>query len=586
MAKKQKIEEEITKSFYPLASSKDIDISSLTMRMAEYVTQDIPVVVFIQEISKLFLSFFKCDRFELWLYENQHCHRYLTDWQSGGTFEHQSRICLLDKADTDEEDSPLSDFEKLCRDIFYEKLEKYLPFISKRGSLLTGDIIETIKAWKRQAGLHRWANVEYDEGFNSVIAIPLSCLKEKIGLLFLKSKKSDFFFKKNIELYEELVRDLSFALITHQTQQNLQERVKELSCLYSIAHLATLPNLVLEDVLQKITELLPRAWQYPRVAAARIFYDGVDYKTTDFTASPDKQSAAIVIDNKKKGEVEVVYTQKMPLQDEGPFLAAERHLIDAIASEIALIITQKQVEEEHKRLHAQLMQADRLGTLGQVAAGVAHELNEPLGNILGFAQLAMKAPEMPHQTVKDLEKIVTAALHSREVIRKLLFFARQVPSKNEPVKLNEIAANGLFFLESRCAKAGIEMVRYLAANLPPFQGDASQIHQVLVNLVVNAIQAMPDGGTLTIRTHADDKWVYLTVQDTGDGIDEKIIKKIFLPFFTTKDINNGTGLGLAVVDDIVTAHRGKITVESKKGEGTVFVISFPHKGNQEETKEG
>ncbi|NLI98819.1 PAS domain-containing sensor histidine kinase, partial [bacterium] len=140
---------------------------------------------------------------------------------------------------------------------------------------------------------------------------------------------------------------------------------------------------------------------------------------------------------------------------------------------------------------------------------------------------------------------------------------------------NKVVTEGIFFLESRCAKEGIELVRNLDARLPVIIADPAQLHQALVNLIVNAIQAMPGGGTLTISTHADGNILSLSVEDTGIGMSKEIMKQIFLPFFTTKDVGQGTGLGLAVVHGIVTSHGGFVSVESEAGKGSRFTISLP-----------
>jgi signal transduction histidine kinase len=258
-------------------------------------------------------------------------------------------------------------------------------------------------------------------------------------------------------------------------------------------------------------------------------------------------------------------------------LKEERNLIDTLATQLALIVERKQAEEEKARLQEQLRHSDRLATIGQLTAGVAHELNEPLGNILGFAQLAKKYPQLPDQVSKDLEKIVTASLHSREVIKKLMLFSRQMPTKKVKVNLNNLVEQGLYFLSSRCAKADIKLERILSPEVPEITADPSQLYQVLVNLVVNSIQAMPQGGRLTIRTLSENDHVLLMVEDTGIGMSPEILAKIFLPFFTTKDINEGTGLGLAVVHGIVTSHSGKIKVESEVGKGSRFTVILPVK---------
>ena len=303
--------------------------------------------------------------------------------------------------------------------------------------------------------------------------------------------------------------------------------------------------------------------------------NGHAYSTRNFREGGQSQKANIVVSGEQRGVVEVVYLEKKPKLDEGPFLREERSLIEAIAREVALIVERKQTEEDKERLQDQLRHADRLATIGQLSAGVAHELNEPIGSILGFAQLIKKYPELSEQAIQDIEKITKASLHAREVVKKLMLFARQMPPQKTRVSLNQVIEEGLYFLESRCVKEGIKVARSLSPKLPEVIADHAQMTQVLVNIVVNAIQAMPDGGKLTIRTNASDRFISLKVEDTGVGMSEKVLKQIFLPFFTTKEIGQGTGLGLPVVHGIVTSHSGSINVDSKVGQGTKFEIQLP-----------
>jgi signal transduction histidine kinase len=134
---------------------------------------------------------------------------------------------------------------------------------------------------------------------------------------------------------------------------------------------------------------------------------------------------------------------------------------------------------------------------------------------------------------------------------------------------------GMYFLESRCTKEGIKLVRRLQEDLPDVMADPSQLHQVLVNLVVNAIQAMPRGGTLTLATRADTGRACLMVEDTGVGMSAEVMEQLFMPFFTTKEVGEGTGLGLAVVHGIVTAHKGVVKVNSEVGRGSTFEVCLP-----------
>ncbi len=363
--------------------------------------------------------------------------------------------------------------------------------------------------------------------------------------------------------------------LSYSAKAALTERVKELTCLYGMAQIASQPDMSLEEIIQGIVELLPPAWQYPEIAFARIILDGISYTTQGFCECRQKQTAKIIAEGMPRGIVELVYVEEKPDLDEGPFLKEERNLINAVARQVALVIERKQAEKDKLKLHNQLLHADRLATIGMLAAGVAHELNEPLGNILGFAQLAKKCPGLPDSAEQDIGKIETASLHAREIIQKLLVFARQAPPHKTHVNLNQAVQDGLYFFEARCAKEGIELIRLLSPDLPEITADPGQLNQLLVNLVVNALQSMPGTGKITVQTRFSDHNVYLIVKDTGTGMSKEVLDKIFVPFFTTKDIGHGTGLGLPVVYGIVTAHNGTIDVKSEPGGGTRFEIQLP-----------
>jgi two-component system NtrC family sensor kinase len=178
----------------------------------------------------------------------------------------------------------------------------------------------------------------------------------------------------------------------------------------------------------------------------------------------------------------------------------------------------------------------------------------------------------------DVEKIVSASLYAREIIKNLMIFSRQVPTQKIPLDINMVVEEALLFFEARCAKAGIDVEYSLAENLPEVIGDPAQLKQSVVNLAVNAIQAMPEGGRLCIRTCAEDDSVALLIEDTGQGMGEEELEQACLPFFTTKDVGEGTGLGLAVVHGIVTSHGGTIKAESEPGRGSRFEIRMPRAG--------
>jgi|RhiMetdeSRZDD1v2_1073273.scaffolds.fasta_scaffold04346_2 two-component system, NtrC family, sensor kinase len=355
----------------------------------------------------------------------------------------------------------------------------------------------------------------------------------------------------------------------------LFERVKELTCLYSIASLASQTDLSLAETMQRIVEILPSGWQYPEIASAQITVDGRSFATPGFRRTPFCQRAEIIVRHEPCGEVLVVYGESRPDGDEGPFLREERNLLNTVASRLGLIVERYRAERDRSILMEQLRHADRLATIGQLAAGVAHELNEPLAAILGLAQLSRKSADLPGQAARDLDKIVQGALHAREVIQKLLLFARRMPPARTGLKLNGLVEEALALLDARRADGGIEVVRSFQNDLPDLTADPSQIRQVLVNLLLNALQATPRGGRIEVQTRSEEGQAVVVVKDTGAGMSAEVLQQLFTPFFTTKDVGEGTGLGLAVVSGIVSSHGGTIHAESEVGHGSRFEIRLP-----------
>ena len=373
---------------------------------------------------------------------------------------------------------------------------------------------------------------------------------------------------------------IGLSLDHNRSRFELRERVKELTCMYNIANLAVSSDRSEDHFLQQAAELLPPAYLYPEITQARIVLDTKTFRTPGFRDSPHSQRAEIVAGDFKRGVVEVVYLEPRPELDEGPFLAEERRLLDSVAREIALIIERRQAEVEQARLQDQLRHADRLATIGKLAAGVAHELNEPLTGILGFAELLKELPDMPPQAASDLARIESSALHAREVVRKLLLFARQITPKRGSVCVNRLVQEVVAFFQARLVEQSITVQTQLGGSLPDILADESQIRQIIMNLCINAIHAMEKGGQLTIATQDRGEEVVLSVRDTGPGIPEDIKDKIFLPFFTTKDVDVGTGLGLSVVHGIVKSHRGRIKAVSEAGKGAEFKVYLPVKREQ------
>ena len=444
--------------------------------------------------------------------------------------------------------------------------------------------------------------------FTSWLVVLLGIASERVGLLKLFSNKADGFSADEARAWEDVAPVLGFAITSQRAQWALRERIKELTCLYGLARIAAQPEISLAEILKQTVQLLPPAWQYPEATVACIRLGDQSYMTDGYLVGDFRQYAPITVHSVERGEISVVYLEEKPELDEGPFLREERNLIDALAAQVALIVERKEAEDESDRLQKQLRHADRLATVGQLAAGVAHELNEPLSSILGFTQLvrkSLKKPEQtvidldkvvsyvfglrnlwiaPEQTVSDLDKIVSSTLYAREIVKRLLYFSRQLPPQKLPVNLNRVMEEVLSFFDSRCAMEGIELIREPDPNLPEITADPAQLHQVLVNLVVNSMQAMPDGGKLVVRTGIVDENVEIEVSDTGVGMSEEVQRQVFMPFFTTKEVSQGTGIGLSVVHGIVESHGGTITVRSQPNRGTTFTVRLPY-ANQPESGE-
>ncbi|RPI78671.1 MAG: hypothetical protein EHM45_05725 [Desulfobacteraceae bacterium] len=414
-----------------------------------------------------------------------------------------------------------------------------------------------------------------DKDFRSVILRLLKNDSADLGLLLIASKEPDHFTDAEIRHTEGISKVLNIALINWQSHAALNERIKELSCLYNLVQLYDQPDKNLNNILQGTVELLPPAWQFPELASARIIFDNQVFTSRKFSEGRHHQKSDIIVNGKRRGFIEVIYSEVRPTENEGPFLQEEKKLIENISRELSLIIERRLYEDEKVKLLDQLRHADRLAVIGQLAAAVTHELNEPLANILGFAQLTLKTEGLPEQTVKDIEKILGASLHSREIIRKLLSFARPSPSKKSAVNLNKIISDSLYFFELRCSKENITLELSLDPALPNIQANPNQLMQVVINLVVNAMQAMPQGGRLSVKTSFWENGISFVVADTGIGIADEIKDKIFTPFFSNKKRSQGTGLGLPIVHEIVLEHGGTIQVESQVGQGTQFKMQFP-----------
>lgn len=231
---------------------------------------------------------------------------------------------------------------------------------------------------------------------------------------------------------------------------------------------------------------------------------------------------------------------------------------------------------EIKQLEKQLIQSEKMAAIGQFSSGIAHQLNTPLGTIILYAQmliLDLQNKTLDEQKLlKRLESIEQQGERAKQLIQRLLTFSQPHKTEFVPVDINQIIENSLVMVEEELSQNNIEIIKNLEPS-PRILGDAYQLQELLINMIMNAKQAMHKGGILTLSTMSMQKFVKIRIQDTGKGILEENMNHIFEPFFTDKA--EGTGLGLFVCRNIVYNHDGFIDVQSEVGKGTTFIVSLP-----------
>jgi PAS domain S-box-containing protein len=294
------------------------------------------------------------------------------------------------------------------------------------------------------------------------------------------------------------------------------------------------------------------------------------------------QSHSINDNLTKDGRIITCEWNNSPLHDN------DGNIIGAIS--LGLDITErKQVEEEKDKLQTQLQQAHKMEAIGTLAGGIAHDFNNIVGIILGNTELAIDDVPEGNPAQLNLKEVRTASLRAKDVVRQLLSFARKTKLEKKPANIIPIIKESLKFLRSSIPTS-IEIRQNIAKDVDTILADPTQINQILINLCANSHHSMPDGGVIVItlkNIELDEdtsdqcsklnpgRYVNLAVSDTGHGISQEKIDRIFDPYFTTKEVGKGTGMGLAVVHGIVKGHNGLITVESELGKGTTFSIFFP-----------
>jgi two-component system NtrC family sensor kinase len=239
--------------------------------------------------------------------------------------------------------------------------------------------------------------------------------------------------------------------------------------------------------------------------------------------------------------------------------------------------TFNQMGSDIQRIQTTLIQSEKMAGIGQFSAGVAHDVNNPIGVILGFAQGLIRRVQESDPLMMPYRSIEREALRCKTLVQNLLAFSRGQGNTAvmKPENLNQVIENALVLVATLARPKKVNLASPPRQEIPPVSIDSNQIQQVVINLCTNAIDAMPNGGTLTVGAASKGDHAEISVQDTGSGIPPEVRDHMFEAFFTTKEVGKGTGLGLSIITNIIKTHQGKIEVQSEVGKGTTFIVQLP-----------
>lgn len=356
-------------------------------------------------------------------------------------------------------------------------------------------------------------------------------------------------------------------------EARLKERVKELTCLYEVTSIIVNSDYDrLEASLEAIAYCLKRGWQFVEDTEAHVQVSDYEVQTEGYDGERVAITSDIKVFNKIEGRITVGYpSNKYGLDD---FLEEEQTLLDNVSLAVGNLMERKQIRDNEIATRRQMERADRLHILGEITAGIAHELNTPLANILGFAELLQESIKDP-DAVRDLQKIVDNAIFSREIVKKLMFFACEMPREMDAVKVVPTIENVLKLLKPQFRTKKLNLLTSFENRDMELRADTIQLTQVLFNLIMNAIFYSPEEGSINVEVIETGKNIRIKIADEGKGIPPENTDKIFEPFFTTKPVGEGSGLGLSVVHGIISSHNGNISHRSNTPHGTIFTVDFP-----------
>lgn len=358
------------------------------------------------------------------------------------------------------------------------------------------------------------------------------------------------------------------------TEQKLKERVKELTCLYEVTSIIVNSGYdELNTSLEAIAYCLKKGWQFMDDAETKLSIGAYQAKTIGFNENMVCLTGNVIVFNKVEGTISVGYpSSKYKMTD---FLEEEQTLLKNVCLAVGNFIERKQIHDAEQETKRQMERSDRLHIMGEITAGIAHELNTPLANILGFAELLMDEATNA-RTKRDLQKIMDNAIFSREIVKKLMFFTCEMPEQMEPVDLKKVIEGVVRLMGPSLRAKQLKIITSFEDDNLQIRANTVQLTQVLFNLIMNAAYYSPAQGEIKIELLGKANNTIINIIDQGEGISPGNENKIFEPFYTTKPVGEGTGLGLSVVHGIIKSYKGTIVHRPNKPKGTIFTIEFPN----------
>lgn len=422
------------------------------------------------------------------------------------------------------------------------------------------------------------------EGIRSLVATPLTTENKIVGILYVDDYKPRSFTKRDISILELLATQATIAIKKAKIREQLELKNQEFK--RTTDYLQNILDNSADMIITTDTE--NNVVEFNRGAEEILGYSRNETSgkpLSDFFSNPGHCNV-LLEKVKQEGKVSNQETQFITKQKKVIDINLTlSQLKDTCGNMIGTVGISKDITE-FKKTQAQLIQAGKLAGIGQLAAGIAHEINNPLSGVLGYAKRLMKKAEDEELKKisafepfpKEMKLIVDSALRCKKIIEGLLKFSRTSETMSTAVNVNEVIDESLILFGNQLSSQNIELNKVLSPDIPTIRANHTQIQQIFTDIIINAIQAMPRGGTLTIITRPiNTSAVEIEFTDTGEGIPKENLTKIFEPFFTTREPGKGTGLGLYMIYRILQEHHGHIQVKSKVGEGSTFMIHLPCK---------